>query len=84
LTQNIGKEFMEKTRYKYLGDSDQSQGATPPPLEQPYDESKKIVDLPEPRKTECGAYDLRTAIEERRSLRSYSRPQQLGIVYTLE
>jgi SagB-type dehydrogenase family enzyme len=72
LTEDIGKEFMEKTRYKYLGDSDQAKGVTPPPLEQPYDESKAVVELPEPRKTECGAYDLRTAIEERRSLRSYS------------
>lgn len=69
---DVGKEFMEKTKYKYLGESDQSKGLPQPPLELPYDESKKAYDLPAPSSLPFGSYPLGKAITERRSLRAYS------------
>ena len=38
---NIGKEFLEKTKYKYLTGSDQMKGVEQPPLELEYDKTKK-------------------------------------------
>lgn len=72
MTRGIGKEFLEKTRYKYLEESDQNKGFPQPPLEHPYDKSKKVVNLPAPSQIKVGSYDLRKAIEERRSIRVYS------------
>ncbi|MCW3978539.1 MAG: nitroreductase family protein, partial [Candidatus Bathyarchaeota archaeon] len=69
---DVGKEFMEKTKYRYLGESDQSKGLPQPPLELPYDESKKVHDLPAPATLGLGDYPLGKAITERRSLRAYS------------
>jgi len=42
----VGKEFMEKTKYKYLGESDQTKGLPQPHLELPCDKSNKVYDLP--------------------------------------
>ena len=69
---DVGKEFMEKTKYKHMGESDQSRGLPQPPLELPYDSSKKTYGLPAPSTIDVGSYDLRKAIEERRSVRAYS------------
>jgi len=32
MSNNIGKEFIEKTKYKYLVPSDQTKGLAPPPV----------------------------------------------------
>ncbi len=69
---DVGKEFMEKTKYKYLGESDQSKGLPQPPVELPHDESKKAYDLPAPSSLGFGSHPLGKAITERRSLRAYS------------
>jgi len=71
LTRGIGKEFMEKTQYKYLEPSDQNKGMPQPPLELPQDPEKAIIDLPKPSGIRV-EYDLRKAVEGRRSVRSYS------------
>lgn len=68
----IGKEFMEKTRYKYLEESDQNKGLPQPPLELEPEEGQRIVSLPAPKDLELGHTDLREALERRRSVRSYS------------
>lgn len=68
----IGKEFMEKTRYKHLEESDQSKGLPQPPLELPQEEGQMIVALPRPEKLDLGHADLREVIEGRRSVRAYS------------
>jgi SagB-type dehydrogenase family enzyme len=69
----IGREFLEKTKYRYLGPSDQERGVPQPPLELPPDPDKPIVDLPKPEKITVPSLDLRTAIERRRSIRSYAK-----------
>jgi len=38
---SIGKEFLEKTKYKYHTPSDQMKGVQQPPLELDYDRTKK-------------------------------------------
>ena len=68
----IGKEFMEKTKYHHLDRSDQMKGLQPPPLELEYDETRKMIDLPAPKGIEIGDVNLREVIENRRSVRRYS------------
>ncbi len=46
MTLNIGKEFMEKTKYQYLDETDQQKGLPQPPLELEYDSNSTIIDLP--------------------------------------
>lgn len=67
----IGREFMEKTRYRYLKASDQQKGLPQPPLEL---ESPVggVVKLPAPGSLELGGIPLKSAIEKRRSVRKYS------------
>jgi SagB-type dehydrogenase family enzyme len=68
----IGKEFMQLTRYAHLDPSAQSQGVPIPPLELAFPPTAKLVDLPSPEDTHVPGIDLRTAIEQRRSLRKYA------------
>ncbi len=72
MERGIGKEFMEKTQYKYLEKSDQNKGLPQPPLELDYDKSKEVIDLPSPTETSVSTFYLREAIEGRRSVREYS------------
>ncbi|MBN2111242.1 MAG: SagB/ThcOx family dehydrogenase [Methanosarcinaceae archaeon] len=68
----IGKEFMEKTQYRYLGRSDQSMGYPPPPLELGAKDTERITDLPQPAEVRVDDIGLRRAIEKRKSIRNYS------------
>ena len=72
MKKDIGQEFMEKTKYKYLDKSDQRKGVKNPPLQTDYDTTKNLIDLPVPDKIEVPKWDLRKAIEERESVRKYS------------
>jgi SagB-type dehydrogenase family enzyme len=78
MIKGTGKEFMENTKYKHLGESDQSKGIPQPPLELPHDRGGTAFALPKPFTIDIGSYDLRGAIEGRRSLRSYS-PKALNL-----
>jgi len=79
MSKGIGVEFMEKTQFRYLEESDQRRGVPQPPLELGYDDSVTVIDLPAPADIEVGAIDLRKAIENRRSVRDYSeQPLTLG------
>jgi SagB-type dehydrogenase family enzyme len=69
---NIAQEFMEKTKYKCLGESDQSRGLPQPPLEAAYDFSKPKINLPSPAELKYGQKALIDVINGRRSLRQYS------------
>jgi len=69
---------MEKTKYKHLGESDQREGLSQPPLELPNDRGGATIALPEPSTIDVGTYDLREAIEGRRSVRVYS-PEALTL-----
>lgn len=78
MTTDIGREFMEKTKYKYLSQSDQMMRVPDPPLEIEYDHTAVSIDLPKPDTFSMPAFDLRQAIEQRRSIRKYS-PDKLSL-----
>jgi len=67
----IGKEFIEKTKYKYLSEPDQLKNLPQPPLELEADCDKKILNLPNPKDVNVGI-SLFEAMENRRSLRRYA------------
>ncbi len=73
LMEGQGKEFMEKTKYKYLDRSDQVKRLPQPPLELPAELGKPIIDLPDPKKSGYAAVDLTDAINKRVSVRAYSK-----------
>ena len=66
-----GREFMEKTKYRYLEQSDQNSGIPQPPLELPAVEGKRIIDLPDPKGMDTKPLDVLKAINRRTSVRSY-------------
>jgi SagB-type dehydrogenase family enzyme len=68
----VGKEFMEGTKYHNMGKSAHRLRMPPPPAELEWDRRKTPIRLPAPRELRLGALSLREAIEQRRSLRSYS------------
>lgn len=67
-----GEEFIEMTKYHNISESDQRKGAEPPPLQTKYDDTKQIFDLPKPEDIKIEGGDLRKAIENRESIRTYS------------
>lgn len=68
----IGKEFMYKTKYKFLEIPDQRKGLPQPPYQLEYDESLRIIDLPKPDAIKISDVNLREVIEGRKSVRNYS------------
>jgi SagB-type dehydrogenase family enzyme len=64
---------MEKTKYRYLTTPDQQKHLPQPPLELPADPTKPIKDLPKPETIIVKKIDLRKAIEERHSVRTYAK-----------
>jgi len=68
-----GHDFMEKTKYKYLGMSDQEKRIPQPPLELPADPNCPRINLPKPNALKIPPKDLRRAIEERHSVRAYDK-----------
>lgn len=66
-----GKDFIEKTKYRYLPKSDQILGLPQPPLELDYSRETTIIDLPLPQ-NEVFTADLTTAIQRRVSVRKYA------------
>lgn len=67
----IGKNFIEQTKYKNMGSSAQDQGAPAPEYLKAAKPTSKIIGLPDPSGIDLGSFDLRKAIEERRSIRRY-------------
>ncbi len=75
----IGKEFIEKTKYRYLIQSDQIKGIPPPSLELNHATSKEIIDLPDPKNATVKNVAIHEAIGKRRSIRQYSsEPLSIG------
>lgn len=72
MSEEIGKEFMKKTQYKFMEPSAQSTGLPQPPLELDYDHSKQVFDLPKPEELVISDMTVREAIEARKSIRKYS------------
>ena len=71
MVRGTGREFMEKTKYKYLEKSDQVKGLPQPPLTLPPAEGKPVHGLPDPREAPRRAMDLWDAINNRVSVRAY-------------
>jgi SagB-type dehydrogenase family enzyme len=70
---NAGHEFMVKTRYRNISPSPQNSGLVPqPPLELTLPEGADLILLPKPVEITTPKMDVRTAIEQRRTLRAYS------------
>jgi len=69
----IGKEFFLKTRYHFLGSSEQDRGVPQPPLELEAGKDAAELALPPASSLVIPRQDLREAIERRRSLRRYAR-----------
>lgn len=63
---------MEKTKYKYLVESDQTKGFPGPPLVIEPKAGQKIIPLPAPSSVNLGHVDLRAVLENRRSIRTYA------------
>ncbi len=70
---NNGYAFVERTKYLNISKPAQSQGKPQPPYEIPLEEGMPLIDLPDPDTLDLGGFDLRTAIEMRRSVRQYSQ-----------
>jgi SagB-type dehydrogenase family enzyme len=70
--ENVGKLFMEHTKYRYLSVSDQAHGVPQPPLELPCNTSNAFFDLPNPDTIRVKDIALQKAIENRRSERNFS------------
>jgi len=69
---STGREFMEKTKYKYLKESDQVRGLPQPPLADGIEEGARVIDLPAPGSFKVKKADLSEAIVARTSIREYS------------
>ncbi|AOT72455.1 SagB/ThcOx family dehydrogenase [Geosporobacter ferrireducens] len=67
----IGKLFMEKTRYAHLEESDQEKGMVQPPLEKSYDPDSALIALPSVDELDMDSIQLKELIENRKSLRKY-------------
>jgi SagB-type dehydrogenase family enzyme len=73
MTGSIGREFMEKTQFRYLQISDQQKGLPQPPLELGVpDGATETINLPSLACFTLGDIPLKKAIEARSSLRRYS------------
>jgi len=72
MLQKSGYQFVEETKYTNLSEPDQQSGKPQPPYEIPLEKGQTLIDLPQPDSIDFGGYDLRQAMEERRSIRKYS------------
>jgi len=72
MNEPIGPMFMERTRYQYLGMSDQQKGRPQPPLELAAPEGAISLALPDPSEVTVSSLDVRTAIARRQSVRRYA------------
>ena len=71
MTSLPGRTFLEQTRYCNLGRSAQQEGASPPPVEQPFS-GADLIELPPPGQCDLPPVDLKTLIAQRTSVREYS------------
>lgn len=73
MAETIGQEFMRRSSHLELSPSPQDQGIVPqPPLELPIPAGVTLIDLPDPSTYSVPLMDVRTAIENRKTLRKYA------------
>ena len=71
MKEEIGRKFVEKTKYRSVGTSDQQKGLPQPPLEAPWDASAETIELPKREEIDVGKVDLAEAMLKRESVREY-------------
>jgi SagB-type dehydrogenase family enzyme len=69
----IGRDFMEGTKYRNMGKSGHRLGMPQPPVERAWDRTRTPIRLSTPTEFRVAGLDVREAIEQRRSVRDYSR-----------
>jgi SagB-type dehydrogenase family enzyme len=72
LLKTTGQDFMKGTYRQFMSESPQKLGMPQPPLELPLPQNAELILLPTPTDLDIPAIDLRKAIEQRRSQRSYT------------
>lgn len=72
MTEDVGHHFMRQTYYKNAQPSDQQKGLPQPPLMWEPTTEDITVNLPNPSDIQVPELDLRKAIEDRRTKRTYS------------
>ena len=73
MEKNSGQEFMRASRYYKTSIPPQQQGLPQPPLELPLPEGAQLLTLKAPGDLHVPALDLRTAVEQRRTIRGYAQ-----------
>ncbi|MCE1255002.1 MAG: SagB/ThcOx family dehydrogenase [Anaerolineae bacterium] len=73
MTDQIGARFIHETNFNFNPDEKPplKLGVPQPPLELPFDPAE-LISLPKPADITMKSYDLRKAIEERKSVRAYA------------
>lgn len=69
---NIGKEFMEMTKYHNLGIYPQKQGVPMPAMELPLEGNEEMIDLPGGKDLDLRDSELSKLIDKRQTLRKYA------------
>ncbi len=72
MSESIGEQFMRQTHSRLQAPPAHRKGEPQPPLQLPYDPSAELIDLPAASEVDLGSYDLRRAIDTRRSIREYA------------
>lgn len=65
----IGQEFIKRTKYRYMGPSDQERKLPQPPLEMLIEGEGEVISLPDPGE---GSANLKSLIDSRTSIRNYT------------
>lgn len=72
MEKNSGRDFMEKTKHKNMGVSDQQMHLPQPPLGWPAEPVNPKIELPHPGSLAIEPVDIRLLITQRSSLREYA------------
>ncbi len=65
----IGQEFIKRTKYRYMGPSDQQRRLPQPSISSLLEEGVQVIQLPDPGE---GKTNLRSLIDSRTSIRNYA------------
>lgn len=70
--ENVGNKFMKATSIPFAEQSDQARGIPQPPFESIPKHIYEVINLPNPKNMIVKNIDLRSAVENRKSVRKYS------------
>ena len=70
---SIGQQFIKRTKHGNFGPSDQSSGKPQLPIQLEFDKTQPVVKLPKPSEILTEFVDVRKTIEQRKSIRNYSK-----------